>query len=111
MRLSYTNPITGRRASRDEGVRYLQVEGVVLEVRHHYRSRDIWTIHAYRDHLSVDVALDFVRSGRDVVLVDVRRAALLRRLSLYINSEEWQAKKQDWLNLTQQANRTARGIR
>jgi hypothetical protein len=105
MRLSYTNPITGHRVSRDAGVRYLQIDGVVLEVRHYYRSRDAWSIHAYRDHFSTDVALDWVRSGKDIVIADVRRKGLLDQLARYINSDEWATKRQSWLNLTAQAQR------
>lgn len=105
MRLSYTNPITGQRVSRDAGVRYLQIDGVVLEVRHYYRSRSGWSLHAYRDHFSSDVALGWVRSGNDIVLVAARRASLLDQLASYIDSDEWAAKRQTWLNLTEQATR------
>lgn len=105
MRLSYTNPITGQRVSRDAGVRYLQVDGVVLEIRHSYRCKGMWTLHAYRDHFDTDTALDWVKSGKDVVLVDVRRAALLDRLARYIATDEWEARRQAWLDLTEQSNR------
>ena len=100
MRLSYTNPLTGERASRDAGVRFVHIDGVVLEVRHYYRSRGLWTVHAYRDHFHVDVALDWVKTGKDIVLVDVRRRNLLDRLARYTRTEEWTQKRAEWLELT-----------
>lgn len=103
MRLSYTNPLTGEQASRDAGVRFVQIDGVVLEVRHHYRSRGLWTVHAYRDHLPVDVALDWVKTGKDIVIVDVRRRTLLDRLARYVRTEEWAQKRDMWKERTRAA--------
>lgn len=98
IRLSYTNPITGERASRDAGRQYVEIDGVLLVVTHVYRSQlPDWSAEAYTDHLESRAHLEWAEAGNAFGFAHVRRRNLLAQIAADIGTEEWKQKRDAWL--------------
>jgi hypothetical protein len=99
IRLSYTDPITGRRYGPDWGRQFTEIDGVVLEVKHDYRvwrGRG-WSAEAYTDHLEVGPLVEWAEAGHAFGFAHIRRAALLEQITKYVGTEEWERKRAAWL--------------
>lgn len=94
IRLSYTNPITGQTEPRSNGRQYAEIDGVVLVVKHYYRSRTPdWSARAYTDHLDSAAVLEWARAGNALGFGHVRRRNLLEQIAACVGTEEWQQKR------------------
>ncbi|MGA5127774.1 hypothetical protein ACPCAG_31290 [Streptomyces pseudogriseolus] len=100
IRLSYTNPITGVTVARDWGKRFTEIDGVVLLVEHHYRSRgDLWSAGLFTDHLEVMPMVEWAQSGGLLTFAHVRRQQLLAQIANAVGTDEWKTKRDRWLAL------------
>jgi hypothetical protein len=92
--LSYTNPITGRTETRDNGRQYVEIDGLVLVVTHYYRSRTPdWSARAFTDHLDSLAVLEWAKAGNAIGFAHVRRRDLLEQIAACVGTEEWQQKR------------------
>lgn len=96
IRLSYTNPITGRRHGRDEARQFLQVDGATLEIEHTYRIRGLWTARLYFHHIEGRAAINWIQADGQVFLFASRRNDLLAAIANYTATDEWQTKRAAW---------------
>ncbi|MER7497100.1 hypothetical protein ABT033_31445 [Streptomyces pharetrae] len=99
IRLSYTDPVTGRVRARDWGEQYVVINGVVLVVKHIYRARSgqCWEADAYTDHLETMPMVEWAKAGGHFGFVHVRRRLLLEQIAREVGTQEWQQKKAAWL--------------
>lgn len=96
--LSYTNPITGETAPRDWGMQYLELDGVLLVVRHFWRGRERdWSAEVFTDHLESRPLLEWAKAGGGFGFAHVRRAGLLKQITALVGTEEWAQKRALWL--------------
>lgn len=93
--LSYTNPITGRTEVPSNGLQYVEIDGVLLVVKHHYRSRTPdWAAEAYTDHLDSAAVLEWAKAGNAFGFAHIRRRNLLEQIAACVGTEEWQQKRE-----------------
>lgn len=100
IRLSYTDPITGRRVGKDWGRQFVEIDGVVLVVKHIYRARSRyqwWDAEAYTDHLESGAALEWAKGDNPFGFTHRGRADLLRQISECVGTEEWTRKRAAWM--------------
>lgn len=100
IRLSFTNPITGRTMARDWGEQYVEIDGLVLVVKHHYRSRSpLWSAELFTDHIEVMPMVEWAQSGGLLTFAHVRRRQLLEQIAEYVGTDEWKEKRAGWMAL------------
>ncbi|MFD7764107.1 hypothetical protein [Streptomyces microflavus] len=98
IRLTYTNPVTGDRESRDAGRQYVGIDGVVFVVTHIYRSRiPNWSAEAFTEHLESSAALEWAKAGHAFGFAHIRRRDLLAQIVATAGTEEWKQKRDAWL--------------
>jgi hypothetical protein len=103
IRLSYTNPMTGGRVSRDDGRRFTEVDGTVLVVEHTYRARGLWTASLYTDHLDTRAVIDWLKADGQVFVFASRRRDLVAAVEKYVRTEDWRERRAVWLQLPKAA--------
>ncbi|AKN68689.1 hypothetical protein QR97_01695 [Streptomyces sp. PBH53] len=110
IRLSYTDPITGRRARPTDGLQYVEIDDVVLVVRHLYRARHPdWSARVYIDHLEPRPLLEWLRQpDGGLGFAHVRRAGLLRQIAACVGTPDWNRKRAEWLALPRERERVTR---
>jgi hypothetical protein len=99
IRLSYTDPVTGRVRARDWGEQYVVIDGVVLVVKHIYRARSgqCWEADAYTDHLESRAHLEWAKGGNAFGFAHIRRRDLLAQIAAYTEIKDWAEKRAAWL--------------
>jgi hypothetical protein len=76
--LSYTNPLTSHARPWDWGERYVEIDGLVLAVKHSSRCRGaLWSAELFTDHIETMPMVEWVHSDGLLTFAHVRRQALL----------------------------------
>jgi hypothetical protein len=99
MRLSYTNPITGQRISRDTGRMYTEIDQVVLEIEHTYRSKGLWTASLCTERIAYQPLIEWTEGDGQVFIFASTRRELAERIAEYVTTQEWREKRSAWLHL------------
>lgn len=98
---SRTDPITGRRYAPDWGRRFVEIDRVVLEVEHPYRTRG----RTYSDHLDPKAVIEWVEADQEVFIFGHTRWELVAKLAEYVTTKEWAAKRTAWMAVSRTPRR------
>ncbi|MEU2899637.1 hypothetical protein ABZ690_08075 [Streptomyces sp. NPDC006967] len=107
IRLSFTDPMTGQApaSTRYRETQYVDLDGVVLVVRHAHRSRSpLWSAEPYMGHLHGSAHASWAKhlqagTGGGLIFAHIRRRDLLEQIAQAVGTEEWVRGRDAWMSL------------